>query len=394
MKMIRITERSSIVFLVLTLFLISAVSAAETGIDIKTFNEVVKPMLNKYCVRCHGPEKQKARLRYDQIDGFRTSDRHLWTAIHAQLSDGEMPPEDEPRLASSVKQKVLDWIETEQRALGAGSTRRLNRREIGAALQDVTGLRVDFAYSIPGDSKVDGFDTGAEALQDAADSVSQMMEVTRRAVDGIRFLEPAPSEVLKVDLVNVTKDPHKQFDPWKDAGIVLEKLPRFARPGLGALVEPKWPKDRASSLFSIPPPPNGQGLVRVKFSVASYSAFPGIPDPILWIKIGGRVMARQEITGPMDMEFQVQLEDTIIGKKGLSIGFTPRVEIAYGVKGFENEDRSKPKDLPNGAGLFRPAWDKRKLRSPEQQPRPFVVLKQVELEPRYVAAWPPSPLGC
>ena len=128
----------------------------------------------------------------------------------------------------------------------------------------------------------------------------------------------------------------------------------------------------------------------MKFSIASYSAFPGVPDPILWVKIGSRVLDRQEITGPMDLEYQVQLEDTIIGKKGLGIALTPRVEIAYGVKGFANEDRSKPQDLPDGAGLFRPVWDKKKLRTPEQQPRPFVVLKQVELEPRYVAAWPPA----
>ena len=59
---------------------------------------------------------------------------------------------------------------------------------------------------------MDGFDTGAEALQDAADSVSQVMEVTRRAVDGIRFLEPAPGRIYKADLVNVEKDPHRNFD--------------------------------------------------------------------------------------------------------------------------------------------------------------------------------------
>ena len=63
--------------------------------------------------------------------------------------------------------------------------------------------------------------------------------------------------------------------------------------------------------------------------------------------------------------------------------------MPYAVKGFENEDKSKPSELPDGAGLFRPVWDKRKLRNPEEQPRPFVALRQVELEPDYVAVWPP-----
>lgn len=216
------------------------------------------------------------------------------------------------------------------------------------------------------------------------------MEVTRRAVEGIRFLDPAPGEVLQVELVNVEKEPNRRFDPWKEAGITLGKLPKIAEPGMGALVEPKWPKDRSDSLFSVPPPPGGRGLVRVKFRVASYSAFPEVPNPIVWIEIGGRVLERREITGPVDLEYQVQFEDSLLGKNGLKVGFTPRVEVPYRVEGFENEDRSKPGQFPNGAGLFRPVWDRKTLRKPEQQPRPFAVLKHVELEPRFVAAWPPA----
>ena len=383
-------RKAEVLTILLIVIPVSMASADEGGVDTKTFKSLVKPALQKYCVGCHGPEKQRARLRYDGMAGFRVTDRHLWTKIHEQLSTGEMPPENKPQPSSAEKKKILAWIEKEQRALGAGSTRRLNRRELGSALRDVTGLDVDFAYTIPGDSKVNGFDTGAEALQDAADSVSQVMEVTRRAVAGIRFLEAPPGEILHADLVNVEKNPHKAFDPWKAAGINLGKLPRIPRPGLGALVEPKWPRDRTSSMFSVPLPPDAGGLVRVKFSVTSYCAFPEVPNPVLSVKIGGRVIDRREITGPMGLEYQVQVEDAILGKSGLSIGVTPRVEIAYGVKGFENEDRSKPKDLPDGAGLFRPAWDKKKFKTPEQQPRPFVALKHVELEPRYVAAWPPA----
>ena len=290
-------------------------SGEMAGMDVKTFRQQVAPLMEKHCVGCHGPDKQKARLRFDGVRGFQISDRHLWTMIHEQLSHGEMPPEDEPQPSSSDKAKALAWIVKEQRALGAGSTRRLNRREFGSALQNVTGLTVDFAYSIPGDNKVNGFDTGAEALQDAADSVNQMMEVTRRAVDGIRFLEPAPGKTLRADLVNVEKDPHKLFDSWKDAGVIPEKTPRMARPGLGALIEPKWPKDRSSGMFSVPPPSDGRGLVRVKFSVTSYCAFPEAPNPIAWVKIGGRVLDRREITGRWISNTRCRLRTRSLGKR-------------------------------------------------------------------------------
>ena len=86
------------------------------------FEDAIRPVLDTYCIDCHGPDKQKARLRFDGVRGFQVSDRHLWTKIHEQLSHGEMPPEDEPQLSSSDKAKVLAWIVKEQRALGAGST--------------------------------------------------------------------------------------------------------------------------------------------------------------------------------------------------------------------------------------------------------------------------------
>ena len=114
------------------------------------------------------------------------------------------------------------------------------------------------------------------------------------------------------------------------------------------MIEPKWPNDRSSSMFGAAPE-DGQGIARIKFSVVSYSAFPDVPNPIAWVKIGGRVIDRREISGPVDLEYQVQYEDSIPGKKGLSISFTPRVEMPYAVKGFENEDKSKPSELPAGA---------------------------------------------
>ena len=101
-------------------------------------------------------------------------------------------------------------------------------------------------------------------------------------------------------------------------------------------------------MFGVTAPEDGQGIARIKFSVVSYSAFPDVPNPIAWVKIGGRVIDRREISGPVDLEYQVQYEDSIPGKKGLSISFTPRVEMPYAVKGFENEDKSKPSELPTG----------------------------------------------
>ena len=47
-----------------------------------------QPLLQRYCHQCHGPEKQKAQVRYDRITGYRVEDRHLWAEVHEQLSAG------------------------------------------------------------------------------------------------------------------------------------------------------------------------------------------------------------------------------------------------------------------------------------------------------------------
>lgn len=82
-----------------------------------------------------------------------------------------------------------------------------------------------------------GFDTGAEGLQDAADGVAQWMRVTRRAVDGIRFLEPATGKVFSANL-REAKDARKALDDWKNNG-ATGKLQGVGRSGMGLLIEPR-----------------------------------------------------------------------------------------------------------------------------------------------------------
>ena len=145
----------------------------------------------------------EGRIRLDRLTEFKAADGHLWTLVHEVLSAGEMPPEDEAQPEAAAVKRLLGWIEAEQSKARVGHTRRLNRRELSAALQDLTGLSVDYAYMLPADGRVDGFDTGAAGLQDAADSVARVMEVTRRAVEGIRFLEPARGTNWVSDLRNI-----------------------------------------------------------------------------------------------------------------------------------------------------------------------------------------------
>lgn len=384
-------NRARLAFLLVVSFLLAVGSRPPAAAD-EPFQKTISPFLKQHCLACHGPLKQESGIRFDHLDGFRNGERNLWTLVHEKVAGGTMPPKARPQPSDTDKKAILAWIEEQQRTVAVGGTRRLNRREMSAALRDLTGLKIDYAQALPGDGTVAGFDTGTEGLQDAADGVAQWMRVSRRAVDGIRFLEPAKSKPIVYNL-REAKDARKALDEHKLAGATVRGQ-GIGRPGQGLLIEPRAVGDRDALSFSVPTRLDRQGVLRVSMVVSAFKPMEGIPNPHLWVEMGGKDIDFREITAPLDqplrLTYEVQLDDLAIQARGVSINLANKVEIPYAVDGFENEDRSNPKDPPpGGTGLFRPLYDRRTL-PPEKQPAPYIVLQQIEIDVDYVAAWPPA----
>lgn len=379
--------RSGAAFLLVVLFLGPQPLIAQD----ETFPKLVAPFLKQHCIACHGAEKQESRIRFDQLTGVQAGNRNLWTMVHEQLSTGEMPPKERPQPSDAEKKRILSWIGDQQRALATDGTRRLNRRELSAALRDVTGLMVDFSFALPGDGTVAGFDTGADGLQEASDSVEQWLQITRRAVDGLRFLDPAKGKAFSANL-REAKDARKALDEWKNAGATIRSSGGVGRAGMGLLIDPKAVGEREMLSLSVPAPPDRQGVLRLTLVVAAMK-LDGVPNPHLWVEIGGKDIDYREIIGTLDqpqrLVYEVQLGDLVV-QKGVSIHLSNKVEIPYAVKGFENEERNNPKDpIPGGSGLFRPTFDKKTLPL-EKQPIPYIVLQKIDIEPEFSIAWPPA----
>lgn len=379
--------------LILTVtLLVLTLATACLGADesASSFARDVQPLLKQYCFDCHGSAKQKSGVRFDQVERYRNEEVSLWTKVHEAIASGKMPPLEQPQPAAAARSRLLSWIETQQRA-STGGLRRLNRRELSAALRDVTGLSVEFADGLPGDGRVAGFDTGAEGLQDAADSVEAAMKTTRRAVDGIRFLEPAAGQMWELDLRGAA-DPKKAPDTWKARGGSAK--PRGVMlAGKGLLMEPRWVGERDASSFVFPPPDGNKGIIRVKLVVSAMKPMARLPNPHLWVEVSGKDVDYREVAAdfdkPLELEYQVQLEDLAIESRGISVNLSSRIEVPYSVEGFPNEETSKPEEnVPGGTGWFRPQFD-RKL-PPDKQPAPIIVLHRIEIETGYVAAWPPA----
>ncbi|MBM3971306.1 MAG: hypothetical protein FJ302_15825 [Planctomycetes bacterium] len=96
--------------------------------------DAIQSLLAKYCLRCHGAEKQNAQVRFDRIARFENSDQRLWAMVHDSLVRGEMPPKDEPQPAPDEKQRILKWIIDEATGpirLGRRASRVLPRVDAG-----------------------------------------------------------------------------------------------------------------------------------------------------------------------------------------------------------------------------------------------------------------------
>ena len=77
------------------------------------FKDRVQPFLTTYCVACHGPEKQKGKIRVDHLTAS-MSDRkeaEIWSRMLEAIEFGEMPSDKADKFPTKTEARfVQDWI--------------------------------------------------------------------------------------------------------------------------------------------------------------------------------------------------------------------------------------------------------------------------------------------
>lgn len=160
----------------------------------------IKPFLDRYCVDCHGATKQKGEVR---LDDFNAIDGALWSDIYDQISEGEMPPEDELHPSSKergdIAKLVLQISRDEAFSIATGY-RRLNRREYANTVKDLLGLKAgvyDPAGNIFREDIDEGFDTNADELVISNELLLEYLESAERSLRMALYLkdlrEPKPN---------------------------------------------------------------------------------------------------------------------------------------------------------------------------------------------------------
>ena len=76
-------------------------------------------MLQRNCIGCHGPDKQKGDTRFDTLAQLATTDcATLLSRALEMVQLGEMPPKDEPQPSAADRTQLIAWLTAQADAAG------------------------------------------------------------------------------------------------------------------------------------------------------------------------------------------------------------------------------------------------------------------------------------
>ena len=345
--------------------LLPALVAMQNLTSASDFGKDITPFLNQYCVSCHGPEKQKAKLRLDTLDRdlINGSEADMWQEVLDLLNVSEMPPEEaEVQPTRGERQGAIELLTEElrkaqeaQRSTGGKNVlRRLTAYEYNNTLRDLLGLDLKFATDLPPEGSAhEGFKNNNTVLGMSALHLEYFERIARDALGRILLapeekpkpyivrLEPELAYKQKKAETNPSKKPKKnKKKPKKTPGKATYNFK--PQPGAGIA---------RGGLFSLDhgePSPDGTGILLAGNRPIDKVGTPFTPDR----KIGGAVgdgrsgwqpEFRMELSEPPhDAPVLVKIHAAAVPGKG---GSLPRLSFELG--SFRGNGVSDQKEAAN-----------------------------------------------
>ena len=190
----KLNRRCFFLLVVLTLF-----PSVSNGQDYETH---IRPFLAKYCVGCHGPNKQKADLRVDKLDPdmVHGGDTDMWQEVLDLINVSEMPPKDAKLQPKRAERQVIvealtaslrQAMEAKRSTGGRNVLRRLTAYEYNNTLRDLLGLDLQYATDLPPEGAAqEGFKNNSSVLGTSALHLEYFERIARAALERI-ILTPA-----------------------------------------------------------------------------------------------------------------------------------------------------------------------------------------------------------
>ena len=146
------------------------------------------------CVKCHGPKKQKGKVRLDRPVDVLFADGELLETVASMLESGDMPPEKAPQPKAEARAKALQLLQKRILANRPSNTlKRLTRAEYTNTLRDLFGVDFDFNDLLPPDQVERGFDKFGKAHLISPHQVMAYLKTARFVAE--RLLPDAKPEL-------------------------------------------------------------------------------------------------------------------------------------------------------------------------------------------------------
>jgi Protein of unknown function (DUF1592)/Protein of unknown function (DUF1588)/Protein of unknown function (DUF1585)/Protein of unknown function (DUF1587)/Protein of unknown function (DUF1595) len=174
---------------------------------VETRGQESAPLVQKFCLDCHGATKPERGLNLSQLTWNPTTDGNFetWVKVFDHVQAKKMPPADAEQPSDAertdflkrLQPSLLAWNQRQQRERGRVSLRRLNRVEYENTLHDLLGVDVPLKQILPEDTPLDGFDTVADGLRLSPLHIEKYLEAADVALEAAIQLQPAPKPVNK-----------------------------------------------------------------------------------------------------------------------------------------------------------------------------------------------------
>ncbi len=318
----------------LALFFLHSIQGKE--ISSVSYQAQVLPALEKHCIQCHGPEKQKGDVRFDTLSIDFLKDRtaaETWHDASDQIKLGEMPPEEENPLSEGERKLITEWIDSNlEKALreikgeqSEAVIRRLNRTEYQYTMEDLLGFKMDYVDGLARDPlSPDGFLNNGKVLGMSSLQIEHYLKTARKAFQLILNEEEEPT--VKVSEVKWNKGNIRGPSSKLYVGKSDHRLGRVNY----------WHGNFQQ------PPKSGRFTIRIK---ARSERKPGYPSPILEGSYGFFVSG-------LTLNIQGSLPEVEIDSNE-----TKTYEISSYAKLFPMTLANVPDDKINGVLTFRNSLD-------------------------------------
>lgn len=346
----------------------------------EAFDSEIKPILQKYCYGCHGPEKQKGKLRLDtlELNFDRGQSAERWHDALDQVATGEMPPEEDPQPSAKERQSLTNWLRHNLEAAaaarrstgGQGVMRRLTRYEYANTMRDLIGIDLDYAGDLPPEpASEEGFRNDGQALGISADQLEYYLNIARNALS---------KAIVEGEKPEVVKEMVKKNAPYKNAKQPIEGNTILPGAVFQAIYK-KFPRE-------------GEFVLRVHASAT-------IPDdadfPPMKITLGVKadVKSPSKTLAVVDLspdqqvlEFRGRIENfPLPGHNPKFPGLSVKISNEYDDgSGYIKRKPKKPKKKKKGEKPEPVPVD------PDFHKQPQIHIHSVEFEGPVLDAWPPS----